>query len=208
MVMVPVLVVMSGALAFSAFSGTATTNVSATAGYLSWEQSITSTYTYEHNTAVANNSASVPQVSTAKTGPNVTDMQLSVSNLAPGNWIVFNITVKNTGSVGLMLSGATITTMELNATGVNTPTNGLVNYSVSKSDFVYGKALNPSTPSSPTSAIGVGYYFAVTEVPSGSIDNGGSTMYQIFLGLGSNSGNAYQESSFMLNVGITVTSDP
>ncbi len=205
MVMVPVLVVMSGALAFSAFSGTATTNVSATAGYLSWEQSISSTYTYEHNTLVKNNSKTVGTVTTPKTGANDTDMKLTVSNLAPGNWIVFNITVKNTGSVGLMLSGAKITTKELNATGVNTPTNGLVNYSVSMSDFVYGKALSPSTPSSTP---GVGYYYAVTEVPSGSIDNGGSTMYQIFLGLGSNSGNAYQESSFMLNVGITVTSDP
>ena len=198
MVMVPVLVVMSGALAFSAFSGTATTNVSATAGYLSWEQSITSTYTYEHNTAVANNSASVPHVSTPKTGPNDTDMMLTVSNLAPGNWIVFNITVMNTGSVGLELSGATITTMELNATGVNTNLNGLVNSTASSSStFTYGSALS-----------GTGYIYYVTEVPSGSIDNGGSTMYHIFLGLGSGSGNNYQESSFTLNVGITVTSDP
>ena len=205
MVMVPVLVVMSGALAFSAFSGTATTNVSATAGYLSWEQSVTSTYTYQHNTVVTNNSKTVATVTTPKSGPNVTDMKLSVSNLAPGNWIVFNITVTNTGSVGLMLSGATTTTMELNATGVNAPANGLVNDSVSMSDFMYGM---PLLPSSTSSAGGVGYYYAVTEMPSGSIDNGGSTMYQIFLGLGSGSGNAYQESSFTLNVGITVTSDP
>ena len=198
MVMVPVLVVMSGALAFSAFSGTATTNVSATAGYLSWEQSITSTYTYQHNTKVTNNSASVPSVSTSKAGPNVTDMQLTVSNLAPGNWIVFNITVMNTGSVGLELSGATITTMELNATGVNTNLNGLVNSTASSSStFTYGSALS-----------GTGYIYYVTEVPSGSINHGGSTMYQIFLGLGSGSGNTYQESSFTLNVGIIVTSDP
>ena len=193
MVMVPVLVVMSGALAFSAFSGTATTNVSATAGYLSWEQSVTSTYTYQHNTVVTNNSTDVGTVTTPKSGPNVTDMELSVSNLAPGNWIVFNITVMNTGSVGLELSGATITTME---------TSGLANSSVSASDFVYGMAL------SSTSSKLVGYYYNVTEMPSGSINHGGSTMYQIFLGLGSNSGNAYQESSFTLNVGITVTSDP
>lgn len=201
MVMVPVLVVMSGALAFSAFSGTATTNVQATAGYLSWEQSITGTYTYQHNTAVKNNSASAPHVFTPKTGPNDTNMMLTVSNLAPGNWIVFNITVMNTGSVGLMLSGASITTMELNATGVNTPTNTLLNTSVAAtglpSTFMYGNSLS-----------GTGYYYGVTEVPSGSIDNGGSVTYQIFLGLGSSSGNAYQESSFMLNVGVSVTSDP
>lgn len=194
---VPVLVVMSGALAFSAFSGSITTNVNASAGYLSWEQSITSTYTYEHNTAVTNNSAKVPSVSTPKTGPNMTSMDLTVSNLAPGNWIVFNITVTNTGSVGLELSGSTIATQELNATGVNTPTNGLTNSSVSTHDFVYGSALS-----------GTGYEYAVTEVPSGSVDNGGTVTYQIFLGLGSTSGNIYQESTFTLNVGITVTSDP
>lgn len=194
---VPVLVVMSGALAFSAFSGSITTNVNASAGYLSWEQSITSTYTYEHNTAVTNNSANVPSVSTPKTGPNMTSMDLTVSNLAPGNWIVFNITVTNTGSVGLELSGSTIATQELNATGVNTPTNGLTNSTVSTDDFVYGSALS-----------GTGYEYAVTEVPSGSVDNGGTVTYQIFLGLGSTSGNIYQESTFTLNVGITVTSDP
>ena len=194
---VPVLVVMSGALAFSAFSGSITTNVNASAGYLSWEQSITSTYTYEHNTAVTNNSANVPSVSTPKTGANMTSMDLTVSNLAPGNWIVFNITVTNTGSVGLELSGSTIATQELNATGVNTPTNGLTNSTVSTDDFVYGSALS-----------GTGYEYAVTEVPSGSVDNGGTVTYQIFLGLGSTSGNIYQESTFTLNVGITVTSDP
>ena len=194
---VPVLVVMSGALAFSAFSGSITTNVNASAGYLSWEQSITSTYTYEHNTAVTNNSANVPSVSTPKTGPNMTSMDLTVSNLAPGNWIVFNITVTNTGSVGLELSGSTIATQELNATGVNTQTNGLTNSTVSTGDFVYGSALS-----------GTGYEYAVTEVPSGSVDNGGTVTYQIFLGLGSTSGNIYQESTFTLNVGITVTSDP
>ena len=194
---VPVLVVMSGALAFSAFSGSITTNVNASAGYLSWEQSITSTYTYEHNTAVTNNSANVPSVSTPKTGANMTSMDLTVSNLAPGNWIVFNITVTNTGSVGLELSGSTIATQELNATGVNTPTNGLTNSTASTDDFVYGSALS-----------GTGYEYAVTEVPSGSVDNGGTVTYQIFLGLGSTSGNIYQESTFTLNVGITVTSDP
>ena len=60
--------------------------------------------------------------------------------------------------------------------GVNAPANGLVNDSVSMSDFMYGM---PLLPSSTSSAGGVGYYYAVTEMPSGSIDNGGSTMYQI-----------------------------
>lgn len=188
MVMVPVLVVMSGALAFSAFTGTATTNVSASAGYLSWEQTVTSTYTYEHNTAVTNNSMSAQSVSTPMSGPNVTTMSLTASNLAPGNWIVFNITVMNTGSVGLELSSASIKTTE---------TSGLVNASTVASSFAYGQELS-----------GTGYMYCVTEVPSGSIDNGGTTAYQIFLGLGSGSSNMYQESSFTLSVGVTVTSDP
>ena len=196
MVMVPVLVVMSGALAFSAFSGTATTNVSATAGYLSWEQTISSNYTYHNNTKVTSSYPSMG-VSTHKTGPNATDMEISVNNLAPGNWVEFNVTITNTGSVGLMLSGATITTTELNGTTMQRDSTALTNDTMASTSFMYGQALG-----------GTGYLYNVTEVPSGSIDNGGTATYQIFLGLGSDSGNAYQESMFTLNVGIIVTSDP
>lgn len=186
MVIVPVMVVMSGALAFSAFTGTITTNVNADAGYLLWEQSVTSTYTYEHNTMVQNSSTSMGATNQTM----ASTVTLSVSNLAPGNWVVFNITVTNNGSVGFILGVGTITTTE---------TAGLTNNSTSSSTFVFGSALG-----------GYGYYYAVNEI-SGfgtSIDVGSTATYQVFVGLGALSGNAYEESSFTVSIPITVTSDP
>ena len=46
MVMVPVLVVMSGALAFSAFTGGASTTVTSTAGNIDFSQNFTGYYLY------------------------------------------------------------------------------------------------------------------------------------------------------------------
>lgn len=187
MVMVPVLVVMSGALAFSAFSGTITTNVNASAGYLSWSQQVTSNYTYENNTAVG--STFLPTAaSTLPSGPNATEQGITVTNLAPGNWVEFNITITNTGSVGLMLKNVTISP---------SGADGLTNGTTAVSNFAYGMALG-----------GTGYLYNVSAVPSGSIDNGGTFSYHIFLGLGSNSGNGYQESTFAVTITIGVVSDP
>jgi hypothetical protein len=191
MVMVPVLVVISGALAFSAFSGTATTNVSATAGYLSWDQSITSTYTFEHNTAVSNNSSNVGTVHTPTSGKNATNMILSVSNLAPGNWVVFNITIKNTGSVGFILTQYSPSVIFPSSPAIGLAVNGEF------ANFSYGHPIS-------------GHYLKinVTEVQSGSIDPGQSASYQVFIGLGQSTGNAYQGSSVTLRIPIIVTSDP
>ena len=192
MVMVPVLVVMSGALAFSAFSGSITTNVNASAGYLSWQQNETSHYTYMHNTEVGTNFSDGTYVKTSTSGPNVTTQDISVTNLAPGNWIEFNFTVYNTGSVGLMLTHVSVSTMGANG----------ANMSVSSNDFMYGSALNVSADSS------FAYLYNVSSIPSGSIDQGSSTTYHVYLGMNEYAGNMYQESTFSLTVQITVTSDP
>ncbi len=182
--LVPVLVVMSGALAFSAFSGTITTDVTASAGQLNYYEKVTSNYTYEDNTAVTNSSSVSDSTVT-----------LTVSNLAPGNWIVFNITVYNEG-VGMMLTGTTnitaITPSDLGSNAVNAVTP-----SDASSTFMYGSELT-----------GVGYYYAVTGVPSGSINTDGSHIYSVYVGLGSNSDSSYEGSVFTLTVTITVSSDP
>lgn len=192
MALVPVLVVMSGALAFSAFSGTATTNVSASAGYLAWTQTETSNYTYQSNTMVGTTFAAGAHVSTPTTGPNVTAESISVSDLAPGNWVEFNLTITNTGTVGLMLHGVTIPTAETPA--------GLTNTSVSSTDFTYGSALKDTSAS--------GYLYNVSSIPSVSIDPGSSVTYHIYLGLNEPAGNSYQGSTFTLGVHIDVISDP
>ncbi|MFG1449895.1 MAG: hypothetical protein AAE983_04565 [Thermoplasmataceae archaeon] len=190
--MVPVLVVMSGALAFSAFTGNITTNVNATAGYIGWSENVTGTYSYMHNTNLTN---TFTNVSTPSYSEDSTIMNLGVSNLAPGNWIVFNITIKNTGSVGLELS--TPSTM-VNSSGV-TPSDAhiMTSQTTSSSNFSYGSSL-----------AGMGYEYYVTSPSTGSLDHGQSTSFQVFIGLGSGSGNNYQKSTTELNIKITATSDP
>ena len=161
--------------------------MNASAGYLSWSQQVTSNYTYESNTAVGSSVSSTAN-STSTSGPNATTQDITVTNLAPGNWVEFNITITNTGSVGLMLKNVTISP---------SGASGLSNSTVSASSFNYGMALS-----------GIGYFYNVSAVPSGSIDNGGTVSYHVFLGLGSGSGNTYQESTFAVTITIGVVSDP
>lgn len=186
MVMVPVLVVMSGALAFSAFTGNITTNVNATAGFIGWQENVTGTYVHMDNTAVK---LTYTNGSTPSYSQTISTVSLGVTNLAPGNWAVFNITVTNTGSVGIELSGATTTT--------TTTPNTLSASSVTSTSFVWGQNLS-----------GNGYEYYVNEMASGSLDHGSSTSFQVFVGLGDGSQNAYQSSSMTLDITITVTSDP
>ncbi len=197
---VPVLVVMSGALAFSAFSGSITTDVNASAGYISFNQ-----HAYLYNYTQDNTQMTVNGVQLTA-GPmssdfspmslgwagldsqsgNTTTQTVTLGNMAPGNWATFEFTVTNNGSVGFMLSSAT-------ATG--TITSGLSDTSAS------------SWSSFTSDMTGTGYVYMVSSIPSGSIDNGGTASYFVVVGLASGSGNSYQESSFSLSVVITVTSD-
>jgi hypothetical protein len=188
MVLVPVLVVMSGALAFSAFTGNITTNVNATAGYIGWSENVTGTYVYMHNTNVK---TTYKNVSTPSFSEDSTVMSLGVSNLAPGNWVEFNITVKNTGSVGLELGTASVQ-------NIKTSSANLVTHSAtSMGNFTYGQMLS-----------GNGFEYWINESPSGSLDHGASTTFNIFIGLGYSSTNLYQDASTSFNVTITASSDP
>lgn len=192
MVMVPVLVVMSGALAFSAFTGNITTNVNASAGYIGWSENVTGIYSYMDNTHV---STTFKNVSTPSFSEDSTIMSLSVTNLAPGNWVLFNITIKNTGSVGLELS--TPNTM-VNMSGVSSPNGSTTTTpTTSSSNFTFGSSL-----------AGMGYEYYVTSPYTGSLDHGSSTSFQVYIGLGSGSGNAYQKSTTELTITMTATSDP
>ncbi len=190
--MVPVLVVMSGALAFSAFTGSATTQVNASAGYLAWSQTETSQYVYHDNTQVTSTFSPGNTVSTPTSGPNMTTLTITVNDLAPGNWAVFNFTITNTGTVGFILDEK-VTTMG--------PAAPLTNQSVSSDElsttFTYGQPLGET-----------GYYYYVSPIPSTSIDPQGTVHFQIYVGLGSQSDNSYQESAFSITVSLSVTSDP
>ena len=198
---VPVLVVMSGALAFSAFSGTITTNVDASAGYISFNQQAM-LYNYSASNTVMSvdgMTLSIPESSsTAVMMPlgwagldslnsNTTTQTVTLGNMAPGNWATFEFTVTNNGSVGFELSSVSPTTTVspsgLTATSANT-------WSSFNTDMA-----------------GTGYVYMVSSIPSGSIVNGGTASYYVVIGLANGSGNSYQESSLSLSIAVTVTSD-
>ncbi|HLH86199.1 MAG TPA: hypothetical protein VKU79_04980 [Thermoplasmataceae archaeon] len=196
--MVPVLVVMSGALAFSAFSGSITTNVNASAGYISFNQQA-----WLYNYSASNTVMTVDNMPLAIPSPasftpmslgwagldnsgNVTEQTVNVGNMAPGNFVTFEFEVTNNGSVGFVLSSATPTTAVSGGLGSVDATS----WSVFKEDM-------SST----------GYVYMVTSIPSGSIDNGHTASYFVVVGLASGSDNSYEESTFALTITVTVTSD-
>ena len=79
------------------------------------------------------------------------------------------------------------------------------NESVSSSYFTYGKELNNGYN---------GYEYAVSGLPSGSVDVGSSVTFHVFIGLDNAAGfgqyeqNNLEGSHFTLGVDITVSSDP
>lgn len=127
LIVVPLMMVMSGALAFSAFNGTITTNVSASAGDMTFSMGSEIHGSYFHNTfltvtggngentviltgsnvVTGSSLATVPVSGGAKT----IVYWLNISNLAPGNWVGFTFTLVNTGSVGLIFNTPTIGTV-------------------------------------------------------------------------------------------------
>ncbi len=185
---VPVLVMMSGALAFSAFSGGATTIVSTTAGNIDFSQNFTGYYLY--------GSAHPIDPAYATPSQTTTQITLSADNFSPGSWIEFNLTLNYTGTVPIVLSETTTTGSVSGAAG------GIIyNHSAPSSTFKYGTELT-----------GYGFYYNVTSVPSGVIEPNspaGNVSYHVFIGLANSSNdNGFIGSSFNLTTTITVTSVP
>ena len=124
LLIVPVLLTMSGALAFSAFTGSVSTNVSATAGSISLSQTGEFFAGYVSNTNVTvsgglgSNTGSVV-ITGANLGTETSDAPtlatvpysgyslnviyyVNVTNLAPGNWVAVHLTITNGGTVGFI----------------------------------------------------------------------------------------------------------
>jgi hypothetical protein len=124
LLIVPVLLTMSGALAFSAFTGSVSTNVSATAGDISLSQTGEFYSGYVSNTNVTvsgglgSNTGSVvitaadlstetsnaPTLATVPYSGYSLDViyYVNVTNLAPGNWVAVHMTITNGGTVGFI----------------------------------------------------------------------------------------------------------
>ena len=221
--LVPVLVVMSGALAFSAFSGSITTNVSATAGYMSYNQNMVLTGYYSDNTLLtlaygnypANGSA---PMSTMTLPVNYTDhtnsalpidlgwaglhkqannsvksQTVEVEGMAPGSWAQFEFTITNNGSVGFIITTGTPVGYQSSSVAV-----GMTNFTTAASVSEFTSDMSSSS----------GYVIYVSAVPATSMDSGSSVSYSVYVGLGGSSNNYWAESSFNYAVPFTITSDP
>jgi len=200
LVIVPLMVVMSGSFAYSAFTGSVETSVHASAGYLAWEQTVTSNYIYQKYQKIVcnyeNNNEYGQSGGKTKSGPSATSQNLTVSNLGPGNWVEFNVTVDNTGTEGFILSGYTVfTSVENSGDSYHNLQCGYQQYN----NYICGKPLK-----------GNEYSYSVCGIPSGSVSPGHNTTYHVYVGLGENCGYQYlsQKSTFTLDVSITVVADP
>ena len=144
LVMVPVLVVMGGALVFSAFSGDVTTNVTATAGHISVNEyatlysgyskytsvKVTGGFGSNTNTAYLNDSKVYPvnketnlaTVPSESAGAQDVVYWVNVSQLSPGDWVQINLVLEDKGPMGIEFADPVISTTGSNAltlTGVN-----------------------------------------------------------------------------------------
>lgn len=187
LLIVPILLIASGSILFSSFTGSILTTVNSTAaGDPAWNQYVSSTYTFSDNTKIANQTSITEPTSTVDQG----SIDISIFNLAPGNWVEFNITVTNTGSSNIMLSNYSLTTSEQNFEGIQ---GILTNDSIALNAFKFGYAL-----------LGTGYLYNVSGLPSNVLFPGESAVYTIFLGLGYASNNSYEESNFKIVLTVTV----
>jgi hypothetical protein len=217
MVMVPVLVVMSGALAFSAFTGSITTNVSAMSGDLNINQQAFIAQWNSTNTQLGVGATNVTGIETgqmalatdhpymtspwtmtslgwagAHFGRTITQ-SVNVSNLAPGNFVVFKFQVTNNGSVGIILS-------QLSVKPVGTSTG----FNVAGSLGGFLGAMSQSS-----SDTGLYIYANMTTPTDTSIDVGGSAYYTVYVGLAGGSGNSYMSQTLApMQVTATILSDP
>ncbi|MDS0256796.1 hypothetical protein ApAK_03765 [Thermoplasmatales archaeon AK] len=143
LMMVPIILTMSGALAFSAFTGSITTKVSATAGEIQVDQTAEVTGFYTQNTNITlqggygaysntiylmdgklyNTNPNAPHDVLA-TVPNSGYLQslvyyVNVSNLAPGNWVTLTFSISVGPGVGVIFSDPAVGSATLHGTDLN-----------------------------------------------------------------------------------------
>ena len=206
---VMILSVMSGSLAFSAFSGTATTNVSATANFIGINDGVSVCAFWADNTELYVNShvfkgdsnclfnELCPPVEVIKNHTSYSGFindNLNISNFSPGNAILFCIQIYNPNDQILSVSNISFGHFSgnglsfYNATSCNNQEAwfAVVNNTVSQCQ-------NPG-----------GYYGIIWE-NGNQVSPGCTLTIGFFIFLSQTSGNNYQESSFTLPLIITMT---
>ncbi len=141
LMIVPIMLTLSGAMAYSAFSGTVTTKVVASAGDITANEyaelvtgysqntniTVTGGFGQNTNTAFLNDSKVIPfndepnlaTVPSTSSGAQVIVYYINVSNLAPGNWVKVHMTLTNKGSVGLIFGTPVIDKVTFSGKGLN-----------------------------------------------------------------------------------------
>ncbi|MBX8638524.1 MAG: M73 family metallopeptidase, partial [Thermoplasmata archaeon] len=125
--MIPLLIGLSGAMAFSQFTGTDSKSITATAGTFSMTEGAAVSRYYassgsmmtvggpveDGHAAVTWSPASSSDslgTSTLVAGESSMTYDITVSNIAPGEWVNVTFTLTNTGSLAITLLPGTLTT--------------------------------------------------------------------------------------------------
>lgn len=219
MMLVPVLVMMSGALAFSAFSGSATTNVTATAATVSFTQTAYFNGTNAMNTPFTVNSMTLSAASSnttvATNSGSSTTLSLAVGNFVPSEWAKFVIGITNTGTAALNLNNSG-SYFELDSTPAAYAYNG-TGFHLTPTKVPYSVLAPPETLSGFVGLLSVQPYAGNWTFAYGSVGRQsipayllpGQTFYfSIYIGLGDLVGNSAQGSSLTLSFVMPMTSTP
>ena len=231
MMMVPVLVVMSGSLAFSAFTGTINTSVNTTAGTFSFSDSLLVYGTNAQNTQLTitgtpqspppplngpnggtgdpphhgvviigyGSNTQLPQtrplITGASDGTETITQTITITNLAPGDVVEFEITVTNTGTVGMIAGSPAAPTLagyqNTNVTFLD-PSDANLNFATSNLGTINGWTYGASSYPSPGTVI----------------EPQSSYTYYLFFGLGSLAGDGYMGQTVSFTFVTIETSAP
>jgi hypothetical protein len=199
--LVPILIGMSGALAFSAWTGSDTKNITATAGTFSFSEGgmvtnfetdgINNIYIFSGPNP-ATDSSSFTEVSSGLTLSTLSDTivnnvetisyYVAVQNLTPGEWVELNFSLSNTGNVAFSATGSVLSHI-----------GGSMG---SASSFENGELLNTNTE---------GFIFASQNLPSSTIVSAGGTIYfNVYVGLDASSSLSYMGQSAILTIELTL----
>ncbi len=196
MALVPVLVVMSGALAFSAFTGTVTTNVTASSATFSLSEAGNVAFYNATNTVVSITGPNgVPMTAAgvkpleqlgtinAVNGASEASFSVSVANLAPGDFVQLIFAINNTGSSAINLGAMSFSTVGNGWTPATfSSTSGVVATTSGASGFAYGGLSEYALYDG--SAYKSGTYTGYS--PSGTLVPGGTAVFWFYVGLTSN----------------------
>ncbi|MBX8634969.1 MAG: hypothetical protein KIS30_03175 [Thermoplasmata archaeon] len=216
--MIPLLIGLSGAMAFSQFTGTDSKAITATAGTFSMtEGAAVSSYYVSSGSMmtvggpVEDGHAAVTWTpssdsgklgtSTLAVGESSMTYDITVSNIAPGEWVNVTFTLTNTGSLAITLLPGMLTSAQSSGVG-GAALGAITNDSASSTSFVNGVALSGSGwaysvfglyPTSPT---------VLTPTGASSV-----TTFTVSIGLGDSASNSYETSSFTVAVSISLSAE-